>query len=301
MAVDFLVAGYNAILALVWLALIGRSGAAPWMALIHAVWVGLPWALRAWPLARVRGWRYLREGYPLLGFALFWAELGPLQALRGQPSHDAAVQALDLAIFRTHWQAIWMTAMPARWLSELMHFCYFLYYFLLAIPPVVIAVVGGVRAFRSTVLGLMLTYLTCFAFYLVYPVYGPRVMAPAPPAAPEGFFQSWVDRARESGDSPGTAFPSSHVAGTFTVAWLVWRWLGRRWGVVLVGIAVAVALATVYTRNHYAIDALVGALWIVPLQAWIRPAMERRWPGDPAPARGERLQRPGADARARSV
>jgi membrane-associated phospholipid phosphatase len=39
--------------------------------------------------------------------------------------------------------------------------------------------------------------------------------------------------------------------------------------------ALAVALSTVYTGNHYAVDAAAGALWVVPLQAWILPRLER--------------------------
>ncbi|MGH7681032.1 MAG: phosphatase PAP2 family protein [Candidatus Eiseniibacteriota bacterium] len=224
--------------------------------------------------------RWLREGYPLALLALFWIELGPLQALRGIKPHDAWVQALDLAVFGVHWQAIWMDAMPAAWLSEAMHFGYLLYYFFLLIPPVAIAAVGGQRAFRSTVLAIMATYLTCFLFYLAFPVYGPHALAgETAHAAPGGLFHALVDRARATGDSPGTAFPSSHVAGAFTLAWLGWRWLGRGWGAVLVTLALAVALSTVYTRNHYAIDAVVGLLWILPLQGWLVPALERRWPG----------------------
>ena len=98
----------------------------------------------------------------------------------------------------------------------------------------------------------MLTYLTCFLFYIAFPVYGPRAMA------------------------AGTAFPSSHVAGVVTMAVLGWRWLGRGWGLVMAVAALAVTLSTVYTGNHYVVDAMVGALWVVPFQAWIQPYLERR-------------------------
>jgi len=37
-----------------------------------------------------------------------------------------------------------------------------------------------------------------------------------------------------------------------------------------------VALSTVYTGNHYVVDAMVGVLWVVPFQAWIQPYLERR-------------------------
>jgi membrane-associated phospholipid phosphatase len=218
----------------------------------------------------------LRDGYPLIGLALFWAELGFLQALRGVGSGDLLVQQLDLALFGVHWHEIWMSAMPGRWTSEVMHLAYFLYYLLLLIPPLAIGFRWGLRGFRPVVLALTITYLSCFLFYLAFPVYGPRALGAASLAsAPDGHFHSLVELARASGDSPGTAFPSSHVAGAATIAWLGWRWLSRRWFVTLVLAALGVMLSTVYTRNHYAVDALAGLLWIVPLQGALVPALER--------------------------
>ncbi len=274
--VDWIVASYNAVLAVVWLGLASRVAGAPWPALAHAAAAGLPWLLRGLPPASPRA-RALRDSYPLIGLALFWAELGPLQALRGTRPHDLFVQRLDLAIFGVHWHETWMSVMPGRWLSEAMYFAYFLYYLLLVIPPLAIGFRRGLRAFRSVVLALIITYLSCFVFYLAFPVYGPRAAGAASlAAAPDGFFHTLVERARATGDSPGTAFPSSHVAGAATIAWLGWRWLSRRWSAALTLAALAVALATVYTRNHYAVDALAGLLWIVPLQGWLAPALERQ-------------------------
>jgi membrane-associated phospholipid phosphatase len=276
--VDWVVASYNAILAVVWLGLVPRAPGALWVVLAHAVAAGLPWLFRSIP--PVPRWlRPLRDGYPFLGLALFWAELGPLQTLRAVPPHDPFVRSLDLAIFGVHWHEIWMNAMPGRWISETMHFSYFLYYLLLVIPPLAIGLSRGPRAFRSVALAVTITYLSCFLFYLAFPVYGPRASdAASLAAAPDGFFHTLVDRARASGDSPGTAFPSSHVAGAVTMAWLGWRWLSRRWALVLTLAALAVALATVYTRNHYAVDALAGFIWVVPLQGWLAPGLERFGP-----------------------
>lgn len=273
--VDWVVASYNAILAMVWLGLAPRDAGVLWPALVHAAAAGLPWLLRRLPHAPPLA-RALRDGYPLIGLTFFWAELGPLQALRGAEPHDLFVQQLDLALFGVHWHEIWMSLMPWRWMSEAMHFAYFLYYLLLVIPPLAIGLRRGLRGFRSVVLALMITYLSCFLFYLVFPVYGPRTLAAASlAAAPNGLFHTLVELARASGDSLGTAFPSSHVAGAATIAWLGWRWLSRGWAAVLALAALAVGLATVYTRNHYAVDALAGLLWIVPLQGALAPALER--------------------------
>jgi len=285
--VDGVVAGYNLVLALVWLGLWGRAPQAWVVALCHVAAAGLPWLLSG---AIPRGWmRPLREGYPLIGFAVFWGELGVVQRLRGLPPHDEAIRALDLRLFGQHWSEVWMARMPYPALQEVMWFCYFLYYILLVVPPIAIGVARGWKAFRSVVLALMLTYLSCFVFYLGFPVYGPRAMAAAAmlPSLATGFFHGLVEHARQSGDSLGTAFPSSHVAGVVTMAWMGWRWLGAGWGLVLTVAATAVALATVYTGNHYVVDAVVGALWVLPLQLWIQPYLERKDAGLPRPEQAD--------------
>lgn len=287
--VDTVIALYQAALVPVWLGLASKIPAAPWIALAHAVAALLPAALR-----RVRTLPAAAQValtlYPAVALAVFWAELGLVQALRSAPPLDPLVRRLDLALFGSHWHVAWMDAMPQAWMSELMHFGYFLYYLVLAIPPFAILLTRGRDVFRSATLAVMVTYLSCFLFYLAAPVHGPRALAGAEGApVPGGLFHTLVERARESGDSLGTAFPSSHVAGVVTIAWVAWRWLPRGWAVVLSVAAAMVTLSTIYTRNHYAVDALAGILWAVPLQAWLVPRLERRAAARPraAPLAGE--------------
>jgi membrane-associated phospholipid phosphatase len=272
--VDWVLAAYNVALVPVWLGLVSRSPAAPWLALAHGLAACLPLLLRRSRLPA--GVRALVDLTPVLALAFFWAELGALQALRGLPPQDALVRRLDLALFGVHWSEVWSRAMSDAWMSELMHFGYFLYYLVLAVPPIVILLLRGRDAFRSLALAVMVTYLSCFLFYLVFPVYGPRAMAAAGAAqAPSGgFFHGLVEAARESGDSLGTAFPSSHVAGAVTMAWVAWRFLPRAWAALLSIAAALVTLSTVYTENHYAVDALAGFLWVVPLLGWVVPRLE---------------------------
>ena len=275
---------YHLALAGVWLTLFSKSALAPWMAVAHAVFAAVRWGLRRLPRLP-RGVGALVDASPALALAFFWSELGTLQALRAAPAQDATVRWLDLQIFGVHAHEIWMRRMPQVWMSELMHFGYFLYYLVLAIPPFAILAVRGREAFRSATLAVLVTYLTCFLFYLAFPVYGPQALAdPTHTAAPGGFFHDLVEGARRAGDSPGTAFPSSHVAGAVTMAWLAWRFLPRGWAAALSFAAMWIGLATVYTRNHYAIDAVLGFLWAIPLQAWLVPRFEGSSQGKATPA-----------------
>lgn len=273
--VDALLAAYNVVMSGVWLGAASRSWLAPWMAAAHAAAALLPlaWVSRSAPSARrLPG---LREAYPLLGLAAFWSELKWLHAVRPGVTHDALVGGWDRGLFGLHLHEVWRPAMPASWFSETMYFSYFVYYVLIALPPIAVALAGRREAFRDMVLRLMTTYLTCYLFYVAFPVLGPRFVGTGGATGAAGFFQMLVARAQAAGDSPGTAFPSSHAAGATTMAWLGCRWLRGPAAALLVVQGVMVLLATVYTQNHFAVDALVGALWALLVQALAVPALLR--------------------------
>lgn len=282
--VDRLLAAYNAILAVVWLGLLPRASYAAPIFAAHAAAVALPWLLARAPRPRTRSGRTLRDLYPLLWLGAFWTELDFLRELRHATAHDGPIAALDLAIFGTHWHAVWMPRMPQVWLSEVMHFVYYGYYALIVLPPLVVAIAGRTAALRDMTFRLMVTYLGCYLIYITFPVDGPHFLWPqheGPHTA--GLFYQWVRAAQDAGDSTGTAFPSSHVAGAVTIAVLGWRWFSRPVAILLTAEAAGVAVATVYTQNHYAIDSAAGVLWglglqwaIVPaLYGWLRPVGPR--------------------------
>jgi membrane-associated phospholipid phosphatase len=196
-----------------------------------------------------------------LVLAVTWGELGVLHRLWPRPSHDALVSSWEVGLFGGHLSQSWSAAMPARWFSELMHGLYASYY-LLAFLPLTVAGFARPEAEASDFRFRMLTtYLLMFLFYLIFPVLGPASLPSLSAVVPPGgFFAGLTTGIRARGDSLGTAFPSSHVGASVAMAIGVWRWWGRRWGAVWLGGAVLVALATVYTGNHFVVDAISGAL-----------------------------------------
>jgi membrane-associated phospholipid phosphatase len=284
--VDRLLAIYNALLAALWAVYVGRAPYAEWLALAHLVALTLPTLLRRAPARLSPPVRTLRELYPLLWLAGFWTELGLLQELRMPATFDHQIAALDLALFGldgTHINLVWMWRMPYVWLSEPMHFAYWAYYLLIGLPPLALVLLGRTAALRDLVFRLMLTYLTCYAIYLLYPVHGPGLTLPrySGPLS-DGLFYQLVRATLAAGDSPGSAFPSSHVAGAMTVAYAGARWFPR-WVAALVWTqAIGVLVATVYTQNHFPIDALAGLAWALLLQAAAAPALAR-WLGGARP------------------
>ena len=274
--VDGVIAAYNLVLACVWLTAIPLAPMALPLAVAHGLAAALPLLLRRVPVGLPRPAALAREIYPFVALALFWTELGLLQAVRQIPPHDPTVAGWDRAIFGIHLHTTWSAAMPAPWLSEAMYGSYFSYYLILTLPPLALALAGRVDALRDIALRAMVTYLGCFLVYIAFPVYGPfSYGAVTNDPSATGILHALVNRARESGDSPGTAFPSSHVAGALTMAWTGWRWFPRPVGVALVALAILVPFATVYTGNHYTIDAVAGALWAVAAQLILVPALAR--------------------------
>ncbi len=271
---DLLVAAYNVVLLAVWSRYAGAAWYGPWIAGAHAAAAALPLLLSRSAGSRPGAMRVLREIYPLLGLLAFWTELGLLQPLAPAGTYDAVVARLDLALFGRHLNLVWMPAMPYPALSEVMHFVYFMYYPLIFVPPIAMSLAGRTEALRDMTLRLMVTYLGCYLLYLAFPVIGPAELLPRyhGPLS-DGVFYGLTHAARAAGDSLGTAFPSSHVAGATTAAVLGWRWLPRPVAVLVTAQAGGVLLATVYTQNHYPVDSLAGLLWALGLQLVLVPAV----------------------------
>jgi membrane-associated phospholipid phosphatase len=87
-------------------------------------------------------------------------------------------------------------------------------------------------------------------------------------------------RARPDGErkTSNSAFPSSHAANAFAVAWvLARRW--RRLGPAFWLIAALVAVSRIYLNRHWTSDVVVGAVYGVVFAAaaarWLYPPIER--------------------------
>jgi membrane-associated phospholipid phosphatase len=272
--VDRLLAVFNAFMAVAWASAMGRSGAAPWMCAAHAAAAGLPWLIaRAGGMGPVVA--AIRHTYPLLWLPAFWLEIDPLRRALHDVAHDDLVRALDAGLTGAPLHAIWMPAMPFAWLSEPLHFAYFIYYFTI-IAPLAVLVLRHRSHAGEAVFRIMLTYVVCFASYALFPVDGPHhleSMYRGPTA--DGFWYGIVHGINDAGGSLGAAFPSSHAAGAVTIACIGALYF-RRWVAVALGIqAAAVVLATFYTQYHYAIDAFAGAALALALQVLVAPVLLR--------------------------
>ncbi|UCG86090.1 MAG: phosphatase PAP2 family protein [Gemmatimonadota bacterium] len=276
--VDWVVAAYNLILAVIWLTQLNRV----WFALIlagaHLAGLVLLWLLARAPENLSEPVTTIREIYPLLFLAVFWPELDVVRPVLALQSNDAAIAALDLFVFRVALHAVWMPNMSALWFSELMYLSYECYYLLVFLPPIVLLFQKRRPALRDTTFRLALVYLICFVTYAVFPVDGPHFLQePFQGPHTSGFFYGINQILQASGDSLGCSFPSSHVAAAVSAAYIGWKYFPR-WVAILMSLeALGVTLSTTYTQNHYAIDSLAGLVLALVVQLWLVPVLYRRF------------------------
>lgn len=270
--VDRLLIIYNVVMVAVWCRVVGHAAVAGPAVAAHLLGLALPFALLRLPPTATRPMRLVRQLYPLILLAVFWSELGLVRELLHVSANDAVVEAADRALFGVHPHTVWMPAMPQTWLSEIMFAVYLLYYPLIFLPPLVLALRGRRHAVDDMTFRLLLTYVGCYLLYIVFPVDGPSwTMARFTGPHTDGFFYQLVQSVVHAGDSMGTAFPSSHAAGAVAIAWAAGRWVPRPLALLLWLEALGVACATVYTQNHFAIDAFAGITLALVTQSGAGP------------------------------
>ena len=268
-----LLVAYNLLLAGLWISLSGNWSAAPYLAAAHVTALGA--VLFAARRQRESPHRLSAvDLLPVLLLGAFWAELRPLFPLLHSTTLDTRIVALEQVVLGFNVHAVWWHSMP--WLRGVMELLYFGYF------PGELAILAFVAlrmeaaAFRELLLRGVLTYLVCDSIYLAIPTLGPRAVQAgleANAAHGGGLFQFMNDALRRFGDSPGTAFPSSHVAGILTVA-IAARATGHKlFGNIMTVLGIGVSIATVYTQNHYLLDAIAGAALAIVLQYALVPVL----------------------------
>ena len=124
-----------------------------------------------------------------------------------------------------------------------------LYLFLILLP---FFVVRHDELLRRTVFAYLAVWIASYICFIVYPTVAPR---PANVLG-EGF-AVWGLRILYDADPPYNCFPSLHVAHSFVSALACYR-VHRGLGVAAIGCAALVALSTLFTKQHYVADVLMG-------------------------------------------
>jgi membrane-associated phospholipid phosphatase len=276
--IEIVFMAYNVILAGVWVLRAGQESVTPLMVFLH---VGLAFLLLEMPRVGSEtrfSLRILARFYPYLMWTLAWSEIGWLYNLTLPLVHDGSIKAADLAILGFHLNEEMSSFLSWTWLRNIMGLSYLSYYLLILGPPVALALRRRERELEYHTFGLLSTYLVCFVIYLVLPVLGPRDLAQSTGEVATGvggLFGAVINAFFDAGDSLGTAFPSSHCAGSVAAALLIRRHFSRTTGLIASIWAGFIVVSTVYTNNHYAIDAVAGVAIAILVQILVSLYMSR--------------------------
>ena len=201
------------------------------------------------------------------------------------PNLDHVFAAWEQNLFGFQPALLFSQAVPSHIFSELMDLGYASYYPMIALVLLVYFFTCYKEFPRAAyiVLGAFFLYYVIFIFV---PVVGPTFYYNAvgvdqiakgvfpdlglyfnnhqdclpSPGDVNGVFYHLVESAKEAGERPTAAVPSSHVGCSTVLMLLAWhskkRWL--LW--VLLPLFVLLCFATVYIQAHYAIDAIAGLI-----------------------------------------
>jgi membrane-associated phospholipid phosphatase len=116
-----------------------------------------------------------------------------------------------------------------------------------------LVVVRGRELFEQTLKAYLFVMTVSYLVFLIYPTTAPRS-----DAVLVNSFATWSLQLFYDLDQPYGCFPSLHVAYSFVGALACYR-MHAGVGVIAAAWAVLIGLSTVYTKQHFVVDALTGA------------------------------------------
>jgi membrane-associated phospholipid phosphatase len=226
-----------------------------------------------------RMWLHVRHLLPLLVVPLFYWEVPLLaEAIHRGAAYDPIVMRWEALVFGGQPSQTLAAAWPWLWLSEPLHAAYLSYYGIFMGPGLALYLMGRMGPYRRVVFTLIVVVLAHQAAFVAFPVLGPRYLFPAPSGPMEsGLLYQLTHQVLESGSSPGTAFPSSHVGIAVAMTIAVFR-EGLRAAPWLAVLTTLLAIATVYGGFHYAVDSIAGVA-LGTAAAMAAPPLYRRLRG----------------------
>lgn len=267
------VAAYALLAAVIATLRISRYTPTAWAAAAHLLLIALLFlAAHAAPQSddsSSRRWTaVLRDALPLLALVGLYTLLDVVNLAGAVPTWDAPVQRLEYAIFGLQPSRDWWRLAPSTFWSTVLHAAYFAYYALIAVPALLLLARGDRPALAHFTERVIITFMLCYAVFVLFPVAGPYYEFPQP----SGEFVAnlparLVYGSLENGSSFGAAFPSSHVAATLAATGATLR-TAPRLGRLMILPAILLTVATVYCQMHYALDAIAGVVLGVAVAAW---------------------------------
>jgi membrane-associated phospholipid phosphatase len=173
-------------------------------------------------------------------FATTLVSLAPLYFVIGQLTRSWPTYTPDLVLDR---------ALPLRPAWMLVYGSLYVFAFLLPL-----LVVRQQELVRRAMQAYVMVMIVSYVGFLLYPTAAPR-----PAEVPGEDFSAWALRLAYSIDPSHGCFPSLHVAYSFVSALTCYR-VHRGVGVCAGLWAALIGVSTLYTKQHYIVDVIAGAL-----------------------------------------
>lgn len=179
-----------------------------------------------------------------------------------QWNFDNSLYTLDKFLWFGKSLPEWTINLQSGWLSELLSFCYFSFYFLIIGSALFFFIIRQQNMTQRYFLGLMLMYFIGFIGYFSIPAAGPYLAFPSDFTYPvhSGVMTLFLTELVDKGITGMDVFPSLHTGITLYIVGFFYLSGYRKIAYCLFPITIGLILATVYLHYHYGIDVIFGAL-----------------------------------------
>ena len=235
----------------------------------------------AYRLLPCRFMRFVRIGAQMGFLALWYPDTYELNRTLTNLDHVFAAWEQDW--FGCQPALLFSQAWPSAVVSELFDLGYAAYY-----PMIVLVALyyfgWRYQEFERATFIIMASFFLYYIIFIFVPVVGPTFYYEAvglkkiaagifppmhdyfsyhqdclpSPGYADGVFYQFVEQAKEAGERPTAAFPSSHVGISTVLMWLLAHARNYRLLLVLAPLYLLLCCATVYIQAHYLVDAIFG-------------------------------------------
>ncbi len=202
--------------------------------------------------------------FPVITVFLIFDSLGGLIRYINPKTYDHLLIRMDYLLFGGY-PTVALESFTHPVITELLQFAYSSYYFLPVILGAVLKIKGKDDAFNKSLFFIVLCFYLSYIGYIVFPAIGPRyTMNHLQNIELRGIFlRDIIDNTLNALEgTKRDAFPSGHTAVTLVVLYLAYRFQKPLYNIFL-PVVLALLVATVYLRYHYAVDVIGGVLLAV--------------------------------------
>lgn len=190
---------------------------------------------------------------------------------------DLLLLKVDHTIFRFD-ITVWLEKFNSLVLTEILIICYFSYYVLPTVSSIVFYFIMkrkyDYEDLRRFVLTLLIGWYAAFIFYAVLPAAGPDIAFPQHYSTVlkglsplTNYYLETVTTYLRTSEVRNT-FPSMHFAILLMINYFAFKWSRKYFWFCTLPLAIGLATATLYLRQHYLID-LVGSVFIAWGSIWL--------------------------------